>query len=53
MTHAINPGYAADKLARILAERDARVLAVHSLHRRRVEVEIPDFVQGVLARFNT
>ncbi len=48
MTHAINPGDAADKLAAVLVERGARVLDARSLHRRHLEEEVPPFVEGVL-----
>jgi hypothetical protein len=48
MTHAVNPGDAADKLAAVLVERGARVLDARSLHRRHLEEEVPAFVEGVL-----
>ena len=48
MTHAVNPGDAADKLAAVLVERGARVLDARSLHRRHLEEEAPAFVAGVL-----
>ena len=49
MTHAVNPGNAADKLAALLIENGAEVVAARSLNRRRLEVEAPAFVAEVLA----
>jgi|TARA_B110000196_G_scaffold274066_1_gene250777 flavodoxin len=49
MTHALNPGNAADKLAALLSENGAEVVAARSLNRRRLEVEAPAFVAEVLA----
>ena len=49
MTHALNPGNAADKLAALLSGNGAEVVAARSLNRRRLEVEAPAFVAEVLA----
>ncbi len=49
MTHALNPGNAADKLAVLLSGNGAEVVAARSLNRRRLEVEAPAFVAEVLA----
>ena len=49
MTHAVNPGNAADKLAALLSGNGAEVVAARSLNRRRLEVEAPAFVAEVLA----
>ena len=49
MTHALYPGNAADKLAALLSENGAEVVAARSLNRRRLEVEAPAFVAEVLA----
>ena len=49
MTHALNPGNAADKLAGLLSGNGAEVVAARSLNRRRLEVEAPAFVAEVLA----
>lgn len=53
MTHAVNPGDAAEKLAAVLVGRGARVLTSRSLHRRHLEEEIPAFVEGVLSLVGT
>jgi hypothetical protein len=45
----VNPGNAADKLAALLIENGAEVVAARSLNRRRLEVEAPAFVAEVLA----
>ncbi|MDP7542631.1 MAG: flavodoxin family protein [Acidimicrobiales bacterium] len=49
MTHAFNPGSAADKLAGLLEEHGADVVAARSLHRRRLDAEAPAFADEVLA----
>ena len=49
MTHALNPGNAADKLAGLLSGNGAEVVAARSLNRRRLEVEAPAFAAEVLA----
>ena len=48
MTHAVNPGNAADKLAALLSGNGAEVVAARSLNRRRLKVEAPAFVAEVL-----
>ncbi|MEE2769137.1 MAG: flavodoxin family protein [Actinomycetota bacterium] len=49
MTHAVNPGNAAEKLAGLLAAQGAQVLASESLHRKRLNIEAPAFARDVLA----
>jgi flavodoxin len=49
MTHAVNPGNAADKLAALLESHGAEVVAARSLNRRRLELEAPAFADEVLA----
>jgi flavodoxin len=49
MTHAFNPGGAADKLAGLLEEHGADVVAARSLNRRRLDDEAPAFADEVLA----
>ena len=49
MTHAVNPGNAADKLSALLEGHGAEVVAARSLNRRRLEDEAPAFASEVLA----
>ena len=49
MTHAVNPGNAADKLTALLEGHGATVVAARSLNRRRLEDEAPAFTTEVLA----
>ena len=49
MTHAVNPGNAAEKLAGLLEVEGAEVLAFESLHRKRLNIEAPAFARDVLA----
>ena len=49
MTHAVNPGDAADKLSALLEGHGATVVAARSLNRRRLEDEAPAFATEVLA----
>jgi sulfite reductase alpha subunit-like flavoprotein len=49
MTHAVNPGNAADKLAALLEGHGADVIATRSLNRRRLDDEAPAFAAEVLA----
>ena len=49
MTHAVNPGNAAEKLAELLEAQGAEVLASKSLHRRRLNIEAPAFAIEVLS----
>ena len=49
MTHAVNPGNAADKLADLLEGHGADVIASRSLNRRRLDEEAPAFAAEVLA----
>ena len=49
MTHAVNPGNAADKLSALLEGHGAEVVAARSLNRRRLEDEAPAFATEVLA----
>ncbi|HAQ23994.1 MAG TPA: hypothetical protein DGF10_01690 [Acidimicrobiaceae bacterium] len=49
MTHAVNPGQAANKLAAVLEADGADVVAARSLNRRHLAVEAPAFATEVLA----
>ena len=49
MTHAVNPGRAADMLADMLANHGADVVAARSLSRWRLADEAPTFAAEVLA----
>ena len=49
MTHAVNPGTAADKLAALLEGHGADVSATRALNRRRLDDEAPAFAAEVLA----
>lgn len=49
MTHAVNPGNATDKLAAVLLDGGADVIASRSLNRRRIDDEAPEFANEVLA----
>ena len=49
MTHAVNPGNAADKFSALLEGHGAEVVAARSLNRRRLEDEAPAFASEVLA----
>ena len=49
MTHAVNPGRAADMLAGMLASHGAEVVAARSLSRWRLADEAPTFAAEVLA----
>ncbi|MBC8364933.1 MAG: hypothetical protein H8E59_08015 [Actinobacteria bacterium] len=49
MTHAVNPGNAAAKLAGVLEGHGADVIAARSLNRRRLDVEAPTFAVEALA----
>ena len=49
MTHAVNPGNAADKLSAVLEGHGATVVAARSLNRRRLDDEAPAFAAEVLA----
>ena len=49
MTHAVNPGNAADKFSALLEGHGAKVVAARSLNRRRLEDEAPAFATEVLA----
>ncbi len=49
MTHAVNPGRAADRLGSLLEEHGAEVVAARSLNRRRLADEAPAFAAEVLA----
>ena len=48
MTHAVNPGRAADKLAAVLEADGADVVAARSLNRRHLAIEAPTFATEVL-----
>ena len=52
MTHAVNPGRAADMLAGMLANYGAEVVAARSLSRWRLADEAPTFAAEVLATVN-
>jgi hypothetical protein len=49
MTHAINPGRAAERFAGLLEEHGADVVAFRSLNRRHLESEAAGFVAEVMA----
>ena len=49
MTHAVNPGNAADKFSALLEGHGGTVVAARSLNRRRLEDEAPAFATEVLA----
>ena len=49
MTHAVNPGNAADKLSALLESHGGTVVAARSLNRRRLDDEAPAFATEVLA----
>ena len=49
MTHAINPGRAAERFAGLLEEHGADVVASRSLNRRHLESEAAGFVAEVMA----
>ena len=49
MTHAVNPGNAADKLSALLEGHGAEGVAARALNRRRLEDEAPAFATEVLA----
>ena len=49
MTHAVNPGNAADKVLALLEGQGATVVAARSLRRRRLGDEAPAFASEVLA----
>lgn len=52
MTHALNPGNAAEKMASLLEEHGANVLASRSLNRHHLELEAPAFANEALSLFN-
>ncbi len=49
MTHAINPGNAAEKMSSLLEEHGATVIAARSLNRHKLELEAPAFANEVLS----
>ena len=49
MTHAVNPGNAADKVSAFREGHGAKVGAARALNRRRLEDEAPAFATEVLA----
>ena len=49
MTHALNPGNAAEKMTYLLEEHGATVVAARSLNRNKLELEAPAFVNEVLS----
>ena len=53
MTHALNPGNAAEKMASLLEEHGANVLASRSLNRHHLELEAPAFANETLSLFNS
>jgi len=53
MTHALNPGNAAEKMASLLEEHGANVLASRSLNRHHLELEAPAFANEALTLFNS
>ena len=53
MTHALNPGNAAEKMASLLEGHGANVLASRSLNRHHLELEAPAFANETLSLFNS
>lgn len=53
MTHALNPGNAAEKMASLLEEHGANVLASRSLNRHHLKLEAPAFANEALSLFNS
>jgi len=53
MTHALNPGNAAEKMASLLEEHGANVFASRSLNRHHLELEAPAFANEALSLFNS
>ena len=53
MTHALNPGNAAEKMASLLEEHGANVLASRSLNRHHLELEAPAFANEALSLINS
>ncbi len=49
MTHAVNPGRAAERFADLLEEHGADVVAFRSLNRRHLDREATDFAAEVMA----
>lgn len=49
MTHALNPGNAVEKMASLLEEHGATVIAARSLNRHKLELEAPAFASEVLS----
>ena len=52
MTHALNPGNAAEKMTSLLEEHGATVIAARSLNRHKLELEAPTFASEVLSLVN-
>ena len=52
MTHALNPGNAAEKMTSLLEEHGATVIAARSLNRHKLELEAPAFAGEVLSLVN-
>ena len=52
MTHALNPGNAAEKMTSLLEEHGATVVAARSLNRHKLELEAPAFASEVLSLVN-
>ncbi len=48
MTHAVNPGNAPKKLAKLLTAHGANVIAASSLNRRRLNSEAPAFAKTTM-----
>ena len=53
VTYAVNPGDVLRKFNRLLESKGANVLGALELHRRHLETDAPDFVEGVLKAFAT
>ena len=53
MTHALNPGNAAEQMASLLEEHGANVLATRSLNRHHLESEAPAFANEALSLINS
>ena len=52
VTYAKNPGRSHEKLAEIMAAKGARPLGTEAFHRRRLDEEVPRFVDSVIDHFS-
>ena len=51
VTYAIRPGNVLRGVNKLLASKGAKVLGALELHRKHLDTDAPDFVDGVLAAF--